>query len=89
MFANQHTNNPTAKRYREAERQRLRRSTLGAAARIEAAQAKRDRKNAKRAQIANRTVIAEPGKAGLAMAKLMNPGSNVEFVQRTAPSHAA
>lgn len=73
-------------RRQAAHRQRVHAADAGSAERIEAAQAKRDRKNAKRAEIAKRTVVADPGRAGLAMAKLMNPGSDVEFVQRTRAS---
>ena len=55
MFVNQHVNHPAARQYREAERLRVKRGN-GAAARIAAAQAKRDRKNAKRAEISRRNV---------------------------------
>jgi hypothetical protein len=49
MFVNQHVNHPVAKRYREAFRAAAKRGN-GAAERIAAAQAKRDRKNVKRAE---------------------------------------
>lgn len=49
MFANQHTNNPAAKQYRKNYRLAVKRGN-GAAERIDAAQAKRDRKNARRVE---------------------------------------
>ena len=48
MFANQHVNHPAAKSYRQQFKLAAKRA--GAEDRIAAAQAKRDRKNAKRAR---------------------------------------